>query len=69
MKYKWRLLYKPPIEEIVDDDVDTWRKAFYISRYECPSDLDLNIKIRDLKNLYNMEDKYIILEDLDEVDN
>lgn len=36
MKYKWRLLYKPPLEEIIDDDPDTWRKTFFIDKYECP---------------------------------
>lgn len=65
MKYKWRLLYKPPLEEIIDDDPDTWRKAFYISVYECPSKLDLAIKIKGLKSLYKMKDEYIILEDLE----
>lgn len=63
MKYKWRLLYKPPIEEQTDDP-DTWRKVFYIDKYECPSELDINIKLTELKNLYNMKDEYIILEDL-----
>lgn len=66
MKYKWRLLYKPPLEEIIDDDPDTWRKVFYISVYECPSKLDLGIKIKELKSLYKMKDEYIILEDLEE---
>lgn len=66
MKYKWRLLYKPPLEEIIDDDLDTWRKTFYISIYECPSKLDLDIKVKELKSLYKMKDEYIILEDLEE---
>ena len=65
MKYKWRLLYKPPMEKIEDDNVDTWRKVFYIESYECPSELDLKIKITELKKLYNMKDEYIILEDLE----
>ncbi len=65
MQYKWRLLYKSPLEEIIDDDPDAWRKAFYISVYECPSKLDLYIKVKELKKLYNMKDEYIILEDLE----
>lgn len=64
MKYKWRLLYKPPIEEMTDDP-DTWRKVFYISIYDCPSKLDLAIKIRELKTLYKMKDEYVYLEDLE----
>ena len=64
MKYKYRLLYKPPIEEMTDDP-DTWRKMFYISIYECPSELDLTVKITELKNLYKMKEEYIILEDLE----
>lgn len=65
MKYKWRVLYKPPLEDIVDDDPDTWRKTFYISVYECPSKLDLAVKLAELKNLYKMKEEYIILEDLE----
>ncbi len=65
MKYKWRVLYKPPLEDIIDDDPDTWRKVFYISVYECPSKLDLAVKLAELKNLYKMKEEYIILEDLD----
>lgn len=64
MKYKYRLLYKPPIEEMTDDP-DTWRKVFYISIYDCPSKLDLAVKITELKNLYKMKEEYIILEDLE----
>ena len=65
MKYKWRLLYKPPLEEIIDDDPDTWRKTFFIDKYECPEQIDLFIKINELKELYNMKSEYIILEDLE----
>ena len=65
MKYKWRVLYKPPLKDMVDNDPDTWRKVFYISIYECPSKLDLAIKITELKKLYNMKDEYVILEDLE----
>lgn len=64
MKYKYRLLYKPPIEEMTDDP-DTWRKVFYISIYDCPSKLDINVKLTELKNLYNMKKEYMILEDLE----
>ena len=66
--YKWRVLYKPPLEELDDNNLTTWRKTFYISKYECPSKLDLDIKIRNLKYLYNMKDEYIILEDLENID-
>lgn len=65
MKYKWRILYKPPIEELNDNNPDTWRKVFYIDKYECPTDLDLTVKIQDLKKLYNMKEKYITVEELD----
>ena len=64
MKYKWRILYKPPIEEMTDDP-DTWRKVFYIDIYTCPSKIDLALEISRLKKLYNMKDEYIILEDLE----
>lgn len=64
MKYRYRLLYKSPIEEQTDDP-DTWRKVFYISKYDCPSELDLSVKITELKKLYKMKDEYIILEDLE----
>lgn len=64
MKYRYRLLYKPPIEEMTDDP-DTWRKVFYIDKYEYPSGLDVNIKLTELKNLYNMKKEYMILEDLE----
>ena len=47
------------------DDPDTWRKVFYISIYDCPSKLDLTVKITELKNLYKMKEEYIILEDLE----
>ena len=67
MKYKYRLLYKSPIKEMTDNP-DTWRKVFYISIYDCPSKLDLAIKVRELKKLYKMKDEYIILEDLEQFD-
>lgn len=65
-EYKWRVLYKPPFEEMIDDDPDTWRKVFYISKYECKEELDLELKVLDLKNLYNMKKEYIIIENLEE---
>ena len=66
--YKWRVLYKPPIEKIDDNNIDTWHKVFYFSKYECPSKIDLDCKLIDLKQTYNMKDEYIILQDLDELD-
>lgn len=68
MKYHWRLLYKPPLEELDDNNIDTWRKVFYISLYECPSKLDLGIKIKELKKLYNMKEEYLILQVIDKDD-
>ena len=65
MKYKWRVLYKPPLEEMTEDP-DTWRKVFYLSIYDCPEKIDLTVKIRELKNTYNMKEEYIILEDLED---
>lgn len=64
MKYKWRILYKPPLEEIVDDDPDTWRKTFLLSGYDYPEELDLKVKIRELINDYNMKEEYIEIEEL-----
>lgn len=66
-KYKWRLLYKPPIEEYNENNIDTWHKVFYINKYECPTGLDVNIKLTELKNLYNMKKEYMILQDLEEI--
>ncbi len=66
MKYKWRVLYKPPIEELDDDNPDTWRKVFYFSIYDCPEKIDLAVKIKELKNTYNMKEEYIILQDLED---
>ena len=65
MKYKWRLVYKPPIEKIDYNNIDSLPKVFYINNYECPSGLDVNIKLTELKNLYNMKKEYMILEDLE----
>ena len=68
MKYKYRILYKPPIEEFIDDNPDTWRKVFLFSVYDCPSELDLSVKIKELIQNYNMKEQYITLENLDEID-
>lgn len=69
MKNAYRLLYKAPIYDMLNDpdNIDTWRKVFYISKYDCPSELDLTTKIIELKNLYNMKDEYIAIQDLDEI--
>lgn len=66
MKYKYRLLYKPPLKDLDDNDISTWRKVFYFSIYDCPSELDLKVKIAEYKNLYHMNPRYIIVEDLEE---
>ena len=63
--YKWRLVYKPPIENIDYNNLDSLPKIFYISIYECPEKLDLHLKINELKKLYNMKDEYTILEEID----
>ena len=67
--YKWRLVYKPPIENIDYNNLDSLPKIFYISIYECPEKLDLHLKINELKKLYNMKDEYTILEEIDQFDN
>lgn len=67
MKYKYRILYKPPIEELDDNNPDTWRKVFYLTPYDCPEKLDLRIKVSELINTYNMKEEYITIEEfLDE---
>ena len=63
-KYRWRVLYYPPIKDLDDEDITTWRKVFFIDRYECPTKLDLDVKVRELKNLYQMKDEYTIVEEL-----
>lgn len=64
-KYKWRLLYKPPVEEEKDDDPDTWRKVFYLDKYQYPTGLNLSVKLTEMKHLYNMKKEYMILEDME----
>ena len=63
--YKWRLVYKPPIEEIDYNNIDSLPKVFYLSIYDCPEKLDLDVKIKQLKKLYNMRDEYLQLDDLE----
>ena len=63
--YKWRLVYKPPIEEIDYNNIDSLPKVFYLSVYDYPEKLDLDIKIKQLKKLYNMRDEYLQLDDLE----
>ena len=65
MNYKWRIDYKPPLQEIDYDNINTLPKVFYINVYECPSKLDLAVKIEELKKLYNMKEEYIVLVDLE----
>lgn len=65
MKYKWRVIYKPPIKEIDYNNIDSLPKVFYLSIYDCPEKLDLHIKIKQLQKLYNMKDEYIQLDDLE----
>ena len=65
MKYKYRVLYKPPIEEFIDDNPDTWRKVFLFSVYDCPSELDLSVTINQLIKNYNMKKEYILFQDLE----
>lgn len=67
--YKWRLVYKPPIKNINYNDLDSLPKIFYISIYECPEKLDLYLKIKELKKLYNMKDEYVSIENIDQFDN
>lgn len=70
MKYKWRLLYYPPFNEMIADpsNIDKWPKVFYISIYDCPSKLDLAVKINELVKLYHMDRQYIVLEDLEDLE-
>ena len=63
--YKWRLVYKPPIEEIDYNNIDSLPKVFYLSIYDCPEKLDLDVKIKQLKKLYNMREEYLQLDDLE----
>lgn len=65
MNYKWRIDYKPPLEEIDYNNINTLPRVFYISIYECPSKLDLAVKIEELKKLHNMKEEYIVLVDLE----
>ena len=64
--YEYRVLYKPPIEEIVENDPDTWRKVWYYSITDCPEKLDLKIKLLNLVRMYNLKERYIIVEKLND---
>ena len=65
MKYKYRILYSPPISLLDEQNPDTWHKVFLISEYECPTELDLTCKVNELTADYNMNKKYITIEDLE----
>ena len=65
MKYKWLLTYEPPLEYFDENDITTWRKVFYISKQECPEQLDFDLKLNELKQLYQMEDGFIHITILD----
>jgi len=65
MEYKWRLIYKPPINQIDYNNIDTLPKVFHISKQECKEQIDLELKIQELKNLYNMKSEFLILETLE----
>ena len=65
MKYKWRVLYKVPIEEITDDP-DTWRRTWYFSIYDCPEKLDFEVKILNLIRDFKLKKDYIIIQTLNE---
>lgn len=62
MKYHWRVLYKPPLEEIIDDDPDTWRRTWYFSIYDCPEKLDLYVTVLNLIRDYKLKKEYIIIQ-------
>lgn len=64
-KYKWKLFYKPPIEDFREEDTDTWYKLFYISKRDCKEELDLILKINELIQDYNMNKDYLTLEEID----
>lgn len=64
--YEYRVLYKPPIEEIVEDDPDTWRKVWYYNITDCPEKLDLKIKLLELVRIYNLKERYITVQRLND---
>lgn len=64
-KFKWKLLYKPPMEHFDENEEETWTKMFYISTDECKDGLSLTLKIHDLIRIYNMDREYITLEDME----
>lgn len=65
MVEKYRLLYKPPKEIEKDDDPKTWRKVFYLDKYSCLSKLDLEVNVRALIALYEMNPDYITIENIE----
>ena len=65
MQYKWRVLYYPPINKLINNDPTTWRKVFLISTYDCPEELDFQCKVNQLIKDYNMDKEYVIIEDLE----
>ena len=66
MKFKYRVLYKIPLEENDHQNPDTWRKVFLLTKYDCPSELDLSVKINQLVQDYNMDKQYVILQNLED---
>lgn len=64
--YEYRVLYKPPTEEIVEEDPDTWRKVWYYSTIDCPEKLDLKIKLLELVRIYNLKERYITVQRLND---
>ena len=64
-KYKYRILYSPPISLFNEEDPDTWHKVFLISKYECPEELDLRCKVNELVSDYHMNKKFLTTEDLE----
>lgn len=68
MTYKWRVVYKPPIEKIDYNNIDSLPKVFYYSIYDCPEKIDLAVELERLKKLYHMKDEYLYLEDMEDID-
>ena len=59
---KYILLYKPPIKEFDENNPDTWHKVYHFDTFECPSKLDVAVKIGSLISEYNMKREYLSLE-------
>ena len=58
-EFKYRVLYKPPMEKVKDDNPDTWRRVWYFTEYDCPEKLDLEVKILQMCTSFNINKKYI----------